>query len=818
MESTTIKALAITALSLIANTALAVEPEVVYSFRLGPATPQGGLVEGNDGSLYGVTQYGGSADSGTVFSVATNGTLTTLVSFTGTNGLSPQAGLVRGADGSFYGTTYDGGTESYAYGTAFRLTADGTLTTLASFNGTNGGHPSGKLLTGVDGSLYGTTWHGGTSNAGTVFRLTTNGVLTTLVWFNYTNGAYPYSGLITGSDGTLFGTTSAGGSSAGDFFNPGGGTVFKITPEGVMTTLVSFTGGNGFRPNAGLVFGNDGNLYGTTRFGGNAYLDSNHPGDGTAFKVSTNGALTTLVSFDYSTGTHPTAGLVFGADGDLYGTTSAGSISLYGTFFRLTTTGALTTLGLFGIEKSTHPASELIFASDGNLYGTIGARGDGKGTVFRVTTNGVISTVTAFPTTDGEHPLAELMPGDGNDFFGTTYWGGGKNLGTVFRVTANGALTTLATFTGTNGAHPAAGLVRGSGGNIYGTTRYGGIGGYGTVFRMTSGGELTTLLSFYYTNGAYPRGRLLLGLDGNFYGTTSGDGTNNFGTMFRMSPDGEMATLAWFNNTNGSQPLAGLASDSGGNLYGTTYSGGSNGYGTVFKATPAGVLTTLVSFNHDNGAWPMAGLVAGPDGHFYGTTSGDGYRLAGTAFRVTADGALTSLGSFNTEHVAAGLVFGRDGNCYGTTEYGSTMLGWPLGTGSVFQISTNGNGATLFSFNNNSGRRPQAGLVVGGDGNLYGTTGSSGPGGGGTIFRVVIRPAITAVKRLKNGSVVVSGSGLPSNAFGLRVSPSISLPLSSWTLLTNVVVGSGYLNQGTFSYLDAEAATNPARFYLLTAP
>ena len=164
---------------------------VLYSFN-GPdgGNPSAALVQGADGNFYGTTQYGGTYGEGTVFRMTTNGTLTTLLSFHYSNGAYPHAGLVQGADGNFYGTTASGGT--YGDGTVFRMTTNGTLTTLASFNySVNGGSPYAGLLQGTDGNFYGTTEDGGTYGDGTVFRMTTNGTLTTLVSFNYTNGAYP---------------------------------------------------------------------------------------------------------------------------------------------------------------------------------------------------------------------------------------------------------------------------------------------------------------------------------------------------------------------------------------------------------------------------------------------------------------------------------------------------------------------------------------------------------------------------------------------------------------------------------------------------
>ena len=213
-------------------------------------------------SFYGTTPGGGSNGSGTVFTVTTNGMLSALASFAGTNGANPQAALTLGNDGNFYGTTSSGG--SSGSGTVFKVTTNGTLTPLVSFSGSDGANPQAALTLGNDGNFYGTTYSGGSSGSGTVFRVTTNGTLSALVSFSGTNGAKPQAALTLGNDGSFYGTTSSGGSS-------GSGTVFKVTTNGTLTTLYSFMAGNdGANPQAALTLGNDGNFYGTTSDGGSS--------------------------------------------------------------------------------------------------------------------------------------------------------------------------------------------------------------------------------------------------------------------------------------------------------------------------------------------------------------------------------------------------------------------------------------------------------------------------------------------------------------------------------------------------------------------
>jgi len=367
-------------------------------------------VQGNDGSYYGTTGYGGANSDGTVFKTTTNGALITLYDFgTVTNasgasldGTTPSGNLVQDTDGYFYGTCGGGGTNGD--GTVFKISANGKLTTLydygmatdASGASLDGVNPSG-LIQGADGNFYGVTqgglfFGGGGINFlyGTVFKISTNGVLTTLYTFaGGNNGATP-KGLMQGADGNLYGTTSGFtvyDNLTGAVFYPGA-IVFKITTNGVLTTLYNFgtitnAAGvqlDGASPQAELVRRSDGLLYGTTAYGG-----TNN--DGTVFKITTNGTLMTLYSFAGGMdGANPAAALMLGKDGNFYGTASAGGSYNHGTLFQITTNGALTSLYSFTARiDGADPSAALVQGSDGTFYGTASDGGqDGEGSVFRL--------------------------------------------------------------------------------------------------------------------------------------------------------------------------------------------------------------------------------------------------------------------------------------------------------------------------------------------------------------------------------------------------------------------------------------------------
>lgn len=344
--------------------------QTLYSFNSATGTsPYAGLTLGNDGNFYGTAQTGGAYDLGTVFKVTTNGTLTTLASFDTNSGANPYGALALGADGNFYGTTFQGG--AGGCGTVFMLTTNGNLFTLASFFTTNGANPRGTLVRGSDGAFYGTTEFGGQDGFGTVFRASTDGTLVSLASFSYADGAYPYAGLALGDQGSYYGSATGGGTSLG--------TVFRASTNGSLVSLYSFpTAAVGNGPN-GLVYDGSGSFYGTTQSGGT------NGGSGTAFKISTNGVITTLHSFGGWDGGAPYANLLRGPDGALYGSTYYGGTHGVGTIYQITTNGQLTTLISFNISNGAYPFGDLALGPDGNFYGTTVEGGAyDSGTMFRL--------------------------------------------------------------------------------------------------------------------------------------------------------------------------------------------------------------------------------------------------------------------------------------------------------------------------------------------------------------------------------------------------------------------------------------------------
>jgi len=396
--------------------------------------------------------------------------------------------------------------------------------------------------------------------------------ITTLVSFDGTDGSFPVAPLVQATNGNLYGTTvqATGGS--------GYGTIFEITTSGTLTSLYSFClqgppCTDGYGPVAGLVQATNGDFYGTTEYGGSTEGGKINP-FGTVFKITPSGALTTLDSFGVEDGCapEPTAGLVQATNGDLYGTTTCGGADGAGTVFKITAAGKLTTLYSFCpdadcSESGSSPVAGLIQATDGSLYGTTYGGGANRGnqanggTVFKISLSGTLTTLYSFCAqpncADGLSPSAVLAQANNGNLYGTTSLAGGNGHGTIFEITPTGNLTTLYSFCAqpncTDGlpgglvlTQPA--LIQATDGNLYGTTPFGGnttsgvnSNGYGTIFEMTPSGTLTTIYTFCTVSGcpdgAVPNGGLIQDTNGNFYGTTSGDETGSYGTVFSLSTD-----------------------------------------------------------------------------------------------------------------------------------------------------------------------------------------------------------------------------------------------------------------------------------------
>ena len=359
-------------------------------------------------------------------------TFTDLYNFTGGHdGGTPSAGLVRDAQGNLYGTTFWNG--SFGWGTVFKVDTKGAETVLYNFcpGGipcTDGGNPSAGLIRDANGVLYGTTQGGGSAKWGTVFKVDTNGTET--VMYNFAGGASdgcsPAQGLVRDKAGNFYGTGACGAA--------GKGVVFKLSPQGKETVLHNFAGGSsdGADPVFGsLLIDKNGNLYGTTEFGGTS-------GQGVVYKLG-KGGLKVLHSF-------------------------AGG----------------TTDGCF-------PFGSVAMDKNGNFYSTTYQCGvSGQGVVWKLSQKGKLTVLHSFAgaPNDGDTPEAGVRIDAKGNLYGNTTVGGATNYGAVYRLNSKRKLTLLHSFTGSDGQVPLGDLILDKSGNLYGTASAGGTGSNGTVWSL----------------------------------------------------------------------------------------------------------------------------------------------------------------------------------------------------------------------------------------------------------------------------------------------------------------------------------------------
>jgi uncharacterized repeat protein (TIGR03803 family) len=362
-------------LALAASTVAHAQFSVLYNFGSMSSDPynptySGIIAQGRDGNLYTSATSGGTIDEGAAFKITPSGAVTLLYSFSGPDGAEPFGGLTLGTDGNFYGTTYTGG--SYCCGTIFKITPSGALKTLYNYPGNGDGNsPYAPPVQGTDGNWYGTMSSGGANGQGTVYKLTPAGVLTTLYSFDSTHGAQPRAPLVQGTDGNFYGTTTYGGSDED-------GVIFKITPAGKLAVLYNFDETHGRLPISPLVQGTDGNFYGTTLGGGSTE-------SGVVFKITPAGKLTVLHTMNGTTdGSTPAAGLVQATDGNFYGANSqvgkasSGCPNGCGTSFQVTLKGKLTVLHNFDLTTGSTPYDTPFQHTNGIIYGDTNLGGTGN--------------------------------------------------------------------------------------------------------------------------------------------------------------------------------------------------------------------------------------------------------------------------------------------------------------------------------------------------------------------------------------------------------------------------------------------------------
>lgn len=758
------------------------------------SSPYGGVVPDAQDDLFGATYQGGANDLGAVYELVkgTGGVYTYLPLFSfGSNvsstplsyGQEPTTGLAIDSQGDIFGTS-SGGINGALFGNAYELVkgTNGSYTyvNLLTFNSNYGYLPNGGVILDSQGDLFGTTDYSDTGE-GTVYELKKGegGSYTyiNLLTFNGSDGANPFAGLTFDSQGDLFGTTFNGGAN-------NLGTVFELVNGSngsyTYTNLFSFSNSTGTNPYSGVTLDAQGDLFGTTELGGS-------DNEGTIYELvkGTDGSYT-YVNLISSGGTFatPYSGVTLDSQGDLFGTLTANGGETVYELVKGSSGGY--TYNKTNLVTESFPsgfsAAGVVFDAQGNLFGiTAGGGANNQGSAFELTkgTGGsyAYTNLFSFGNSDPDYSITGVKQDAQGNLYGASTLGGADGFGTVFELVKgpSGAYTytTLLSFNGINGMNPNAGVTLDAQGDLFGTTTFGGNHYDGEVYELVygSGGTYTysNLFSFNGTNGKNPRSGVILDAKGDLFGTTSNGGAYGNGTVFELAKEASgtysYTDLFSFDGSDGSEPAAEVTLDSQGDLFGTTYEGGEYGDGTLFELAKEtnGVYSyvNLLSFNGANGAQPEATVTLDAQGDLFGTTYKGGATNDGTVFElVNGTGgsySLVNLISFtsNQSSPVSGVTFNAQGDLFGSTLSNAYEI--VKGLGGSYTITN------FFSPNESYEVFATAGLTSENRDDLYGTTAYGGEYNVGTVWQA----AGTAYGQTVTLSAAVSatfGFGTPTGS------------------------------------------------------
>jgi uncharacterized repeat protein (TIGR03803 family) len=562
--------------------------------------PDGELAEGAPGVLYGAARrWNGFKSIWSVYRITSRGSFRMLREFTS----APQ--LSRGPDARVFGTTTTGGAGNL--GMVFRIDPDGSVIELHSFDQT-ANLPFGLLAMDQDGNLVGATKTGGAQGCGTIFGLSVEGQRKLIHSQRCENGSAPPS-VVAGEPGAFYGMTRV--TDAPDRWRY---PVIRYTLDGQASIVHAFRADSRHTPRMGfptgeLAFGADGNLYGTTRsdLEPDSWLKP-----GSVFKLTPGGVLSVVQRLYAPRGARPFGAIAPAHDG-IYGTTLSGGIGVVGVAYHSGAEGLVSLHAMTGADAAypyglvAGPGDEfygvdfgngrggslfkidgmgvftplqvipgtssrtLMRASDGNFYG-VSPFG-----IFRFTPAGEFTWLTLEYRDFGLSPLVEGEPGS---LYGIVRDG---SPGRICRVTFAGDVAVIGTLGGAEGSYPSDGLIATPDGTLFGTTLSGGAEGNGTLYRRSADGTITVLHSFGVESGS--RKGLLMGQDGKLYGYTSGNvfgEVTRRGTLFSMSVDGNFTALHSFDGPDGAYPAA-LVQAADGTFWGTTDAGGASGLGVIYR-------------------------------------------------------------------------------------------------------------------------------------------------------------------------------------------------------------------------------------------
>lgn len=660
----------------------------------------------------------------------------------------PTGTLLPGTDGRLYGTALSGGL-GHQGGIFSYDAATGTYTTLYQFDETSGSQPTGALTWGSNGLIYGLTTYGGQYNNGVLFSFNpASRVYKVLYHFNGTDGANPTGGLTLGANGLLYGLTQMGGAS-------GSGVLFSFnTQSGVFRKRFDFDPIGGIYPEGGLTKGPDGQLYGATAFGGPEWWQS-----GSIFRY--NPAKDTLGHLYYfnasdNSGYALAGGFCFLPDGKIYGATANGGTGEGGVIFQFDpVTAKYNRIYNFSDATGIDPGGALVKTATGKLVGTT-RKGNtqGYGGIFEFDPKTKsFSSLYAFGYSDGIDLAGSLSVGADGRLFGVAPFGGNTEYGTLFAFnTATRAFSKLKEFDeAPNGMYPVAAPAPHTDGLLYGSTVNGGNYGKGVIYAFNPGSQTyQTVFRFTKAHGQYMGAAFIRGVGGVLYGMLSSGGTDGSGQIFAFNPDSkDVQVLHNFEYAQGAYPEGGLLPADDGGFWGVTSAGGPADAGTLFYFNPAtGGYEQKAAFDGANGMVPMDGLTRGADKKLYGVTQLGGASNLGVLYVFDpATASLQPLVTFSGSNGAnplRGLVLAGNKKLYGTTPSGGNHNKGVLFS---FDPATKAY-AVLYHFDGTGGAYPSGRLSVGADGKLYGVTRYGGAADKGVVF--VFDPATNSFAKTKD--------------------------------------------------------------------
>jgi uncharacterized repeat protein (TIGR03803 family) len=625
--------------------------------------------------LYTTTLHGGTYGGGTICKLE-EGKLSAVFNFDTPDGCWPSGNLLEASDGKLYGLTSQGG--KYNVGIIFSYNAvTHEYSKLKDFDTINGALPYGNLMQAEDGKLYGITRSGGNNDEGVIFSYDINtGAYTKLNDFDYDNGSFPNGSLVQADNGNLYGTTLYGG-------RYGLGVVFSFNPfTNICTKLIDCNDDSGWYCTDHLVFASNGKLYGMTRFGGGE-------NNGLIFSLDpVTSVYKKLADFPESMSGRPEGNLIQASDGKLYGMTFAAydeGATIFSFSISTSTFSKFKTLDT--LLGSGGPNVGLLQISNGKLYGISCRKSDGKCLIFSLSPGAHKYTVEHFKGLDDQVMYSNLIQASNGKLYGISERGGSGHLGLLFSLDiTKSAYTKLRDF-GTNdrGYAPRGALTADSAGVLYGFASCGGRYGKGVIFSFnTATAEYKKLKDWNDAKTLYEAFDLLYANDGKLYGTNPWAGNKHDGTIFSLNVSTGIykTEVVFADSTAGLDVQRQLIQATDGKLYGMANSGGKYRAGVLFSYDPSGgtyaKLFDLSDSTGTNGLWAAGNLIQASDGKLYGTTAVGGKHHAGVLFSYDINTGmykrLVDFDYFNGfSAIESDLIQGVDGKLYGKSDEGGTF-------------------------------------------------------------------------------------------------------------------------------------------------